>query len=661
MLAWLLGLPRVAKRAISVLADTFFLSISLVAAFGLTQSADKIDLTPVLLSFAITLPITLFIFVRLGLYRAVIRYIDQHALGAVLAGIMASSILLSLLFYFFDIQDKGNLVFVYALLALITSGGLRLLARMMLVQRNNSHKQRVLIYGAGSSGRQLAQCLFNGEQYHPVMFVDDDNTLQRSTIMGISVGVPSQIPSYVQSKNISRILLAIPSASRARRREVLDLLEHLPVPVLSVPGMSDIVDGKMRIDELQDVKIEDLLGRDPVTPNLKLMNANIQDKVVLVTGAGGSIGSELCRQIVRYNPKALVLLELSEYALYNIEQELAAIISRDNLTIDLIPVMGTVQRQSRLESVMRSFNVNTVYHAAAYKHVPLVEYNVVEGVRNNVFGTWCCAEAAIKTGVETFVLISTDKAVRPTNVMGASKRLAELVLQALARYQSRTRFCMVRFGNVLGSSGSVVPLFREQIRKGGPITVTHKDIIRYFMTIPEAAQLVIQAGAMGQGGDVFVLDMGEPVKISDLARRMIHLMGLEVKDANRPDGDIEIKYTGLRPGEKLYEELLIGDNTRKTDHPRIMAAEETWLPWQEMSHLLNRMEAACERFDVEQLVELMRSAPTEFNYSCATSDLVVRAACDVSIAAKLASVDGDILKPRVKVKDNNVIPTMKVV
>lgn len=661
MLAWLLGLPRSVKRGLSVVADVFFLTLSLVLAYFVTLNGSTDNLSPILLSFLCALPFTIFVFIKLGLYRAVIRYIDQHALGAVFTGTVANAVCLAGAFNFLGVEHKTNLIFVYTLLSLVTCGGLRLLARMVLGQRNNGFKERVLIYGAGSSGRQLAQCLFNGEQYHPVMFVDDDNTLQRSTIMGIAVGVPSQIPSYIQSKNISRILLAMPSASRARRREVLDLLEHLPVPVLSVPGMSDIVDGKMRIDELQDVKIEDLLGRDPVTPNLKLMNANIQDKVVLVTGAGGSIGSELCRQIIRYQPKALVLLELSEYALYNIEQELAAIINRDSLAIDLIPVMGTVQRQSRLESVMRSFNVNTVYHAAAYKHVPLVEYNVVEGVRNNVFGTWCCAEAAIKTGVETFVLISTDKAVRPTNVMGASKRLAELVLQALARYQSRTRFCMVRFGNVLGSSGSVVPLFREQIRKGGPVTVTHKDIIRYFMTIPEAAQLVIQAGAMGQGGDVFVLDMGEPVKISDLARRMIHLMGLEVKDATHPEGDIAIKYTGLRPGEKLYEELLIGDNTRKTDHPRIMAAEETWLPWQEMSHLLSRMEVACERFDVEQLVELMRSAPTEFNYSCATSDLVVKAACDVSIATKLASVDIEVLQPRPKAKTPKAAPAMKAV
>lgn len=661
MLAWLLGLPRVAKRAISVFADVCFLSFSLVSAYALTQAVSLPDFSTVLLAFGLTLPITLFVFVQLGLYRAVIRYIDQHALGAVLAGIMASAVMLSALFYLLGISDKANLVFVYAILALFTSGGLRLLARMFLVQRNNGHKQRVLIYGAGSSGRQLAQCLFNGEQYHPVMFVDDDATLQRSTIMGIAVGLPSQISSYIQSKNISRILLAMPSASRARRREVLDRLADLPVPVLSVPGMSDIVDGKMRIDELQDVKIEDLLGRDPVTPNLKLMNADIQAKVVMVTGAGGSIGSELCRQIIRYEPKALVLLELSEYSLYAIEQELAATIARENYQIELIPVMGTVQRQARLETVMRTFSVNTVYHAAAYKHVPLVEYNVVEGVRNNVFGTYFCAEAAIKTGVETFVLISTDKAVRPTNVMGASKRLAELVLQALARHQSATRFCMVRFGNVLGSSGSVVPAFREQIRKGGPVTVTHKDIIRYFMTIPEAAQLVIQAGAMGQGGDVFVLDMGEPVKISDLARRMIHLMGLEVKDVTHPDGDIEIKYTGLRPGEKLYEELLIGDNTRKTAHPRIMAAEETWISWQEMAHLLSRMEQACDRFDVEELIALMRSAPTDFNYSCATSDLVVKAACDVRIAAKVAKLETDHFIGRSKIKKTAVMPDMKVV
>ena len=638
MLGWLLALPRSVKRLVSVVVDICFLITSIIAAYFLTQSGEQSFVPQIALAFTITLPVTLFIFTKLGLYRAVIRYIGQHALGAVLSGIVSSAVILALLFAFLGVSDRGNLIFVYAMLALVTSGGVRLLARMFLVQRNNGYKERVLIYGAGSSGRQLAHALLNGEQYHPVMFIDDDTTLQRSTILGISVGSPSQISSLIKSKNISRVLLAVPSASRARRREVLDSLEELPIPVQSIPGMSDLVDGTMRIDELQDVKIEDLLGRDDVAPKSKLMNADIKGKVVMVTGAGGSIGSELCRQIIRYEPKMLVLFELSEFGLYSIEQELAAIIGRDKLEVELIPVMGTVQRQSRLETVMRTFAVNTVYHAAAYKHVPLVEYNVVEGVRNNVFGTWYTAEAAIKAQVDTFVLISTDKAVRPTNVMGASKRLAELVLQALAEYQSATRFCMVRFGNVLGSSGSVVPLFREQIRKGGPLTVTHKDIIRYFMTIPEAAQLVIQAGAMGKGGDVFVLDMGEPVKIADLARRMIHLMGLEVKDDIHPNGDIEIQYSGLRPGEKLYEELLIGENVRQTEHSRIMAADEARLSWPEMSHLLQRLDEACEEFAVEKIIELIRSAPTEFNYSCATSDLVVRAACDVASGRQITAM-----------------------
>ncbi|KKO47069.1 nucleoside-diphosphate sugar epimerase [Arsukibacterium ikkense] len=652
-----MALPRSVKRIISVCVDLCFLISALIAAYFLTQNGDTAKVADIAISFAVALPVTLFIFIKLGLYRAVIRYIGQHALGAVLTGIVSSAFILALAFALLGVENKGNLIFVYAMLALISSGGARLLARMFLVQRNNNHKTRVLIYGAGSSGRQLAHALLNGEQFHPVMFIDDDSTLQRSTILGIPVGSPSQITAIIKNKNISRVLLALPSASRARRREVLDALDELPIPVQSIPGMSDLVDGSMRIDELQDVKIEDLLGRDAVAPKSKLMNADIKDKVVMVTGAGGSIGSELCRQIIRYEPKVLVLFELSEFALYNIEQELNALIQRDSLEVELIPVMGTVQRLNRMETVMRTFAVNTVYHAAAYKHVPLVEYNVVEGVRNNVFGTWYTAEAAIKAKVDTFVLISTDKAVRPTNVMGASKRLAELVLQALAKHQNTTRFCMVRFGNVLGSSGSVVPLFREQIRKGGPVTVTHKDIIRYFMTIPEAAQLVIQAGAMGKGGDVFVLDMGEPVKIADLARRMIHLMGLEVKDEIHPNGDIQIHYSGLRPGEKLYEELLIGKNVRQTDHSRIMAADEVYLSWPEMLHLLTRLDEACEEFSVEKIIELIRSAPTEFNYSCATSDLVVRAACDVSTTKPAAAmaIDNVALVSDVSVIDRKQI------
>jgi FlaA1/EpsC-like NDP-sugar epimerase len=625
MLVWILGLPRPIKRLISVCADILFLLISLIAAYLLTQQGRPDDIAEIALAFTVTLPVTLFIFTKLGLYRAVIRYIGQHALGAVLAGIVSSAIVLALLFAMLQVNDKGNLIFVYAIMALVSSGGLRLLARMFLVQRNNGHKERVLIYGAGSSGRQLAQALMNGEQYHPVVFVDDDTTLHKSTILGVPVGAPTQITSLIKMHNISRILLALPSVSRSRRREVLDALEELPIPVQSIPGMSDLVDGSMRIDELQDVKIEDLLGRDSVTPKTKLMQSNIRHKVVMVTGAGGSIGSELCRQIINCEPKALVLFELSEFSLYSIEQELSMQIKQRDLDIQLIPIMGSTQNRSRLQDVMTVFKVHTVYHAAAYKHVPLVEYNVVEGVRNNVFGTWFAAEAAIAAGVEAFVLISTDKAVRPTNVMGASKRLAELILQALAQRQKTTRFCMVRFGNVLGSSGSVVPLFREQIRKGGPVTVTHKDIIRYFMTIPEAAQLVIQAGAMGSGGDVFVLDMGEPVKIADLAKRMIHLMGLEVRDEVHSKGDIEIHYSGLRPGEKLYEELLIGENVRETAHPRIMAADEVCLTWDQMFVLLQQLNALCDKFAVEDVIELLRTAPAGFNYAVGSSDLVLLA------------------------------------
>lgn len=622
MLDWLLTLPRYAKRFVSIVIDVLFLSSAMAIALLVTQTDPAVTFAQILPIFLMSIPLTIFVFTRLGLYRAVLRYIGLHALWAMLTGVVSNALLLSMLFQLTGIHDKNGLIFVYAAMALLSCGSSRLIARVMLFQRHSGPKERVLIYGAGSSGRQLAQALLSGEQFQPVAFVDDDSTLQRSTIQGIHVGHPNQIGVIVNTMNIKRILLALPSASRARRREVLESLGNMSIPVQTVPGMKDIVDGSMRIDELQNVKIEDLLGRDPVEPKLKLMHANIKDKVVMVTGAGGSIGSELCRQIVQYEPKALILFELSEYGLYSIEQELRSLIKEQQLEVKLQPILGSVQKQARVQAVMAKFGVQTVYHAAAYKHVPLVEYNIVEGVYNNVFGTLHAAQAAVAAGVETFVLISTDKAVRPTNVMGASKRLAELVLQGLAMKQNTTRFCMVRFGNVLGSSGSVVPLFREQIRCGGPITVTHPDIIRYFMTIPEAAQLVIQAGAMGKGGDVFVLDMGEPVRIADLARRMVHLMGLEVKDAQHPDGDIEICFSGLRPGEKLYEELLIGDNVRQTAHTRIMAANEMSLHWKDMSELLRQLAHHCDNFAVERIVQLLTEAPTGFNHSSAVCDLV---------------------------------------
>lgn len=624
MLDKILSLPRRIKKAVLLTSDIGVLLGAAVLACYLTQPNPWPVLLQILPLIALSLPGTLYVFTKLGLYRAVIRFIDEHALGAVLAGIASNTAIMLLFFAMARIEQFDKLVIVHALIALIGCGSSRMIARMMLFPRHIAQKSKepVLIYGAGSSGRQLALALLNGEQYQPVAFVDDDPSLQHSTILGMPVGQPNQISLLIKTKHIRRILLAIPSASRLRHRELLDSLENISIPVQTVPGMMDIVDGNLKVDTFEDVKIEDLLGREPVVPDRRLLQGDIANKTVMVTGAGGSIGAELCRQIVLNQPKKLVLFELSEFALYSIHQELIAICQKQKFECQICPIIGNVQSQSRLLATMQRYQIDTVYHAAAYKHVPMVEWNVLEGVRNNVFGTWRCAEAAIQSGVKTFVLISTDKAARPTNLMGASKRLAELVLQGLAKRQTVTRFCMVRFGNVLGSSGSVVPLFREQIRQGGPITVTHPDIYRYFMTIPEAAQLVIQAGAMGHGGDVFVLDMGEPVKIADLAKRMVHLMGLEVIDEQHAQGDIEIKYTGLRPGEKLYEELLIGNNVMQTQHPRICAADEVSMDWHDLKTLLRQLEHYCELQAVEQVVELIKEAPTGLHGHHHINDLV---------------------------------------
>ncbi|MDX1706795.1 nucleoside-diphosphate sugar epimerase/dehydratase [Pseudidiomarina sp.] len=609
----LLQLPRTAKRGISLLADTVAilaaLTISYCLNFKLVPPGQPwlfaaIGALMVLGSIAV--------FVRLGLYRAVIRYVSIRALAVVLFGVLISVAWLVVLIWLFDVSVPVVAVVNYGLIALLLVGGSRLAMREMYHRMVSRAKQRVLIYGAGSAGRQLAQALMNGEQFHPVLFVDDDETLQRSTVMGIRVIDPDKVPEAVKKNKVERILLALPSATRSVRKEILESLEHLNVKVQTVPGMADMVTGELAIDALQDVRIEDLLGRDPVEPEPALMQQHIRGKVVLVTGAGGSIGSELCRQIVAQKPAALVLYELSEFALYSIDEELKKICKRLKVSVPVYPIIGTVQRRNRIETVLKTFKVQTVYHAAAYKHVPLVEFNMVEGVRNNVFGTWHTAEAAITAGVEQFVLISTDKAVRPTNVMGTTKRLSELVLQALAKREQSTRFCMVRFGNVLGSSGSVVPVFKKQIEEGGPVTVTHPAITRYFMTIPEAAQLVIQAGTMGDSGDVFVLDMGEPVKIVDLAKKMIHLSGLDVKTEENPHGDIEIVYTGLRPGEKLYEELLIGDNVVECAHPRICRAEEDFWEWQRMSELLTEIDDACQYFKIDKLRELLLSSPAGY-------------------------------------------------
>lgn len=611
LLKQLLQLPRPLKRLVSLTADAGALLIALAIAYCLECYFNMPSQPLKWLGVYVALVVgALAVFTKLGLYRAVVRYVSIRALSMVLIGVVVTTLWLYALVQLFGVSLPLNAVINFGLVALLLIGGSRLAMREMYHRMISRQKTRVMIYGAGSAGRQLAQALVNGEQFHPVVFVDDDSTLQRSTLMGIPVIDPVDVPEAVKKKQVERILLALPSAPRSVRKQILESLEGLNVRVQTVPGMADMVEGDLAIDALQDVHIEDLLGRDPVEPEPALMQQHIRGKVVLVTGAGGSIGAELCRQIIRQQPAALVLYELSEFGLYSIDNELRAMAEKLKLSIPIYPIIGTVQRRNRVAAVMQAFKVQTVYHAAAYKHVPLVEFNMVEGVRNNVFGTWHTAEAAIETGVEQFVLISTDKAVRPTNVMGTTKRLSELVLQALAsRPGVATRFCMVRFGNVLGSSGSVVPLFKRQIAEGGPVTVTHPEITRYFMTIPEAAQLVIQAGTMGSSGSVFVLDMGEPVRIVDLAKKMIHLSGLEVRDESNPHGDIEIAYSGLRPGEKLYEELLIGDNVVECAHPRICQAQEDFLPWDEMAALLEQLDDACSHFKIEELRELLLSAP----------------------------------------------------
>ncbi|NOJ23999.1 polysaccharide biosynthesis protein [Vibrio coralliilyticus] len=621
------NLPRAYKRLISITIDAFFVVASFYAAYW-SRIGNVKPFESYLTWYVVigTLLVTVFAFMRLGLYRAILRFLTFHALAVVSIGTIISAASISVLAFYFDAPVPRSVPIIYGAFLCLLCGGSRLIVRVLVSQANSKGMKNVLIYGAGAAGRQLALALRSTETHKVVGFIDEDKTLYNTIIMGLKVKGIGRAEKLIDKHSVSQILLAVPSASRARRKEILDSLVHLSAEVLTVPDMKDIVDGKAQIDELKDVAIEDLLGRDSVAPQQALMEANIKDKVVMVTGAGGSIGSELCRQIVRQKPKALILFELSEFGLYQIDRELSNLVEAESLNVDIVPLLGSVQRINRLATTMKSFGVQTVYHAAAYKHVPLVEYNVVEGVRNNVFGTYYTAKAAIEAQVESFVLISTDKAVRPTNVMGTTKRMAELGLQALAEQEnakeSGTRFCMVRFGNVLGSSGSVIPLFKKQIASGGPITVTHPDIIRYFMTIPEAAQLVIQAGAMGKGGDVFVLDMGEPVKITDLAVNLIQLSGLELKDDNNPYGDIAIEFSGLRPGEKLFEELLIGDNVGETAHPRIMTANERFLPLDEYIEVIDNLDKACHNFEHDKIRELLLEAPTDFNPTDGIGDLV---------------------------------------
>ncbi len=626
-LTQLLRLKRVHKRGLQLGVDAVLLTFCFVLAmFMRLESLTFLGLPGVWAALGLILPISLLVFVRLGFYRAVIRYISTHFLRAIVLGLGISALMLFGVSQALDLPVPRSVPAIYWLLAIMALGGVRVVMRALFARRAQCGRVPVVIYGAGASGRQLLSSLGAGREYLPVAFVDDARELHGTTIGGLRVHDPERIADIVARHGAGLVLLAAPSASRAERRAIMARLETLPLRVQTIPGMSDIVAGRAQVSDIHDVAIEDLLGRDPVPAMPELMADNIAGKVVMVTGAGGSIGSELCRQILRQGPRVLVLWELSELALYALEMELRETVEAEGLDTRIIPLMGSVQNNERVAAALHRFGVETIYHAAAYKHVPLVEHNVVEGLRNNVFGTKVLADAAIEAGVRAFILISTDKAVRPTNIMGASKRLAELVCQAAAERQSNTVFSMVRFGNVLGSSGSVIPRFRAQLEAGGPITVTHPDITRYFMTIPEAAQLVIQAGAMASGGDVFVLDMGDPIRIVDLAERIVRLSGLEpyctTGDDAQVTGDIAIRFTGLRPGEKLFEELLIGDRARPTVHPRILTAREARLSPANLDRFLVTLSEACEAQNVDWLRRLIMAAPTGYKPDETIADLL---------------------------------------
>lgn len=629
-----LGLPRSVKRLLVLSLDMLIIPLAMWCSFSLRLGEFFVPQgrrEDVIYLFLIAPMIAIPIFIKLGLYRAIIRYIGMVAMWTIVKAVSLYTLVFALLILLSGFEGVPRSVFLINwLMVVLLIGCTRAIGRWWLRGRFKSSMQRlsrrrVAIYGAGEAGAQIATALASGNNYLPVAFIDDNRALHGSTIEGLRVYRFDRLSELIEQSGVKEVLLAMPSIARSRRSHIISLLEPFPVHVITLPAMDDMASGKLRADDIREVDVNDLLGREPVTPDQQLLNANIHDKVVLVTGAGGSIGSELCRQIIKLEPAALVLYEHSEHALYNIEKEMLEAAQRlsPDAAIPVTPILASIMNQARVESVCQAFAVDTIYHAAAYKHVPMVEKNPSEAVRNNVLGTYRVAQAAIAAGTETFVLISTDKAVRPTSTMGATKRFAELILQGLAgNKRCKTRFTMVRFGNVLESSGSVVPLFREQIQKGGPVTVTDPRIIRYFMTIPEAAQLVIQAGAMGQGGDVFVLDMGEPVKILDMARRMIHLSGFEIREEATPEGDIEIIFTGLRPGEKLYEELLIGDNTSPTQHPLIMSASEDSLAWKSLSDYLQQFEEAMDSQDVERSRALLVESVSGFAPQCDVVDLV---------------------------------------
>ena len=623
-----LASPRSIKRTITVSFDFFVVVFSLWLAFSLRYSEIYIPPQSVWWVFLAAPAIAIPVFIKFGLYRAIIRYLGMQAIWTVVKATILYEILFAVLVLMSNVQGVPQTVYaIQAILLLVIVGGTRLIARWWInsvqngsyrLVRNKKLVPPVIIYGAGASGMQLASALKQSYQYRPVAFIDDAVEFHNHQINGLTVFPFTKLSHLIELHGVADLFLALPSVARGRRNELIRLLEPYSLHVRTLPSLIDLADGKVNVSDIQEVDIADLLGREAVAPIKDLLQANITNKIVMVTGAGGSIGSELCRTIIKLKPLSLVLYELNEFSLYAIERELESL----DTGVPIFALLGNVQDQNRIESVCLRFKINTIYHAAAYKHVPMVEKNTSEGIKNNVFGTLSCVKAAIASKVETFVLISTDKAVRPTNMMGATKRFAELILQGLAGEQSDTRLIMVRFGNVLGSSGSVVPLFREQIANGGPITVTDSRIIRYFMSIAEAAELVIQAGAMGKGGDVFVLDMGEPLRIVDLAKRMIHLSGYIEKDQKHPEGDIEIIYTGLRLGEKLYEELLIGDNVTDTSHSKIMRAEEKVILWSELNDILLRLQNINDKYNTEEVRAIFLNHVDGFKPQCNNQDWI---------------------------------------
>lgn len=613
-----------------MLVDSFVIVFILLASFSIRLGywyLPNNDLVFVIFGAPF---IAIIIFIKFGLYRAMTRYASFDVLRSIFQAVSLYALVWGVIGFMSAVDGiPRSVILINWIFLLLAIGSIRIAANWVLtkgiVLKNNFqlevNRKRVLVYGAGEAGIQLVGALKYSFEYEPIGFIDDSKLLQDNNIGGLNVYSPNSISDVINNLKVDEVFIAIPSTSRSRRQNIINAFKSYPVIVRILPSLSDLAGGKISVNDLREVSISDLLGRDSVPPNKALLSKNITDKVVVVTGAGGSIGSELSRQILLLKPKILILYEINELALYSLEKDLTKMNSQK---IAIYPILGDIKNKNRLTKVFKYFKVNSVYHAAAYKHVPMVEFNNTEGVDNNIFGTLCCAQAAIDVGVETFVLISTDKAVHPTNTMGATKRCAELILQALSEKYSGTKFTMVRFGNVLDSSGSVIPLFKKQIKEGGPVTVTDKDIIRYFMTISEAVELIIQAGAMGKGGDVFVLDMGKPVSIDDLAKKMIGLSGLKIKNKSNPDGDIEIKYTGLRPGEKLFEELLIGDNTSHTDNRFVMRAKEDMLSWNELKPILDSLKNEVHKCNQEKIRKLLIQLVPGFKPQCEIVDILYK-------------------------------------